>query len=430
MQAGSSLSEKEERILTITIDFMRTAYNLGISLYSGLIGIASCFSNKAKKWKEGRKDIFPKLEAALKDQKNVVWFHCASLGEFEQGRPLMEAYKNKYREDKILLTFFSPSGYEIRKNTTLADYVFYLPTDTESNAKKFLELVNPKSIFFIKYEFWFNYLQQIKLKNIPCYLVSGIFRPDQLFFKFYAQWFFKHLKCFKHFFLQDSRSADILKTKGLSNYSICGDTRFDRVMQIVSNVKELPEIQSFCASNFTLISGSSWEKEDELLAKLVNEGIFKGKVIIAPHELSENKSVKLMNTFQGKAVLWSQRKNSDIQTKQVMIIDTIGLLSSIYQYGSLALIGGGFGKGVHNVLEAATFGIPILLGPNHEKFKEVNDLVALKAATVIHEQKDFNKCVDQLFEHNEMRERKGQIAKKYVFEHAGATDCILTYLAH
>lgn len=407
---------------------MRFAYSLGIQLYFLLIQLASLFSSKAKKWLFGRKNLLGHLEEVLAKEKDIVWFHCASLGEFEQGRPLIEEYRKLHAKDTILLTFFSPSGYEIRKNYPIADFVFYLPLDSPGNARKFLDLLQPKLIFFIKYEFWYNYLNEIKKRKIPCFLISGIFRAEQIFFKFYGQWAFAHLHAFTHFFLQDRESANLLSEQGLTNFSISGDTRFDRVVKVLQESVDLVEIKDFKANELLLVSGSSWEAEDELLANFIAEVSVTVKILIASHEVSEKKSQALLQLFGDKAALWSQRKKEDLKNKKVLIIDSVGMLSAIYKYADIALIGGGFGKGVHNVLEAAVFGIPVLVGPNHSKFKEIKELLQSGAIVEINNQGEFNKTLLSLLTDEELRKRKGSIAGKYVLSHAGATKTILDFL--
>ena len=408
---------------------MRLIYSFGIHLYHFSIHIASAFSPKAKKWVSGRKNLFINLEKTIAQSSNIVWFHCASLGEFEQGRPLLEAYKKTYPSDKILLTFFSPSGYEIRKNYEKADFVFYLPIDTSKNAIKFLDITQPKMVFFIKYEFWFNFIETINKKNIPSYLVSGIFRPNQLFFQYYGKWALDQLKKFTYLFVQDKASSQLLSKYGINNHNITGDTRFDRVLEVAQNTRELADIKLFCNEKFTIVSGSSWDQEDELISKFISEENYQGKIIIAPHEIDRDKIEKLQKNLKGSVELWSNRTKVDLSQYSILIIDEIGILSSIYKYANVALIGGGFGKGVHNVLEAATFGIPILVGPNYEKFKEVIDLINLGAATEISDQREFNAVLKKFIDFESIRNAKGDLAKKYVQEHSGSTQLIIKHIS-
>ena len=406
---------------------MQFLYSLGILAYQFSISLAAIFSDKAKLWKEGRKGIFEKISASISDKDKIVWFHCASLGEFEQGRPLIEAYKQQFPQEKILLTFFSPSGYEVRKNYEKADFVFYLPMDTVENAARFLDLLKPQKVFFIKYEFWFNYLSEIKLRDIPCFLVSGVFREDQLFFKAYGKWALEKLKAFHHFFLQNEKSAELLNKHGLDNYSIVGDTRFDRVLKIAEAAEDLPEIKKFCKDNMLAVFGSSWPDEDKMALRLINDGEFEGKIIIAPHEISESKSQYLLDAFGGKAVLWSDWKEGKEEqaSPRVLIINAIGILSSIYQYGNLAVIGGGFGKGVHNVLEAATFGLPIFIGSNYQKFQEVKELISLGAAESSENTNELLELFMKTYNSRGTMLKKSQLAKDYIKDKAGATAKIM-----
>lgn len=408
---------------------MQFLYSLAISAYRLSIGLAAGFSGKAKLWVHGRKGLMDQLAHSLSAEKNIVWFHCASLGEFEQGRPLIEAYKNKFPDQKIVLTFFSPSGYEIRKDYEGADYVFYLPIDTASNARQFLDILQPKRIFFIKYEFWFNYLQEIKKREIPCYLVSGIFRENQLFFRPYGKWALEQLNAFSHFFVQNSESAELLKKHGFNNYTVAGDTRFDRVWQIAQHAKDLPEVEEFCKGSFVTIFGSSWTTEDDVAHQLINTENYSGKIIIAPHEVSNEKTQKILALFGEKVISWSKLKEDPSlgSSHSVLLIDTIGLLSSIYQYGDLAVIGGGFGKGVHNVLEAATFGLPVLLGPNFLKFQEVKELITLGAAESSSTTSDMLKSINKLYENQSELSKRSVLAKGYVMKNVGATTKILGY---
>lgn len=407
---------------------MRFLYSVGISVYHASIELAALFSSKAKLWVQGRKGIFEQLGKKLADVDNIVWFHCASLGEFEQGRPLIEAYKKNFPHHKILLTFFSPSGFEVRKTYEGADYIFYLPVDSAKNAFRFVSLVNPKMVFFIKYEFWFNYLNEIKNRRIPCFLISGIFREEQLFFKPYGKWPLSQLSAFTHFFLQNNKSAELLSKQGFDNYSIVGDTRFDRVIQIADHAKKLLLIKSFCGGEVkVVIFGSSWPEEDRIALQLLKSGDFKGKIIIAPHEISNSKIQFLLNSFGGQGILWSEleMKLSNPENYKVLIIDTIGLLSSIYQYADIAVIGGGFGKGVHNVLEAATFGLPLFFGPNYLKFNEVKELIAMGAAESASSPEKLLVSIVKLLHNNEKYFRRARLAEEYVRENAGATEKIL-----
>ena len=392
---------------------MQFLYNISIRFYILAIRIASLFRPKAKLWVKGRKNIFQKLKAATENENNIVLFHCASLGEFEQGRPIMEGYKHKYPTHKILLTFFSPSGFEIQKNYNGADWVFYLPADTPSNAKQFIEIVKPIKAIFVKYEFWLNYMTELKRTNIPFYSVSAIFRKEQVFFKY--KWFAKQLKNVTHFFVQDKTSSELLKSIGYNNTTISGDTRFDRVKANASSVKEIPLVTEFCKQNPTIICGSTWPKDEQLIANFIKENQ-QYNYIIAPHELS--KIQQLQKWANG--LLFSDANEQNIHNSNVLIIDSIGLLSSIYKYGTISYIGGGFGVGIHNILEAITFGLPVIFGPNYKKFNEANELIGLGAAKSIANFKQLKNAI-LYFEKKSLQE----ICKNYIEKKSGATNHIL-----
>ncbi len=391
---------------------MNTLYNISIWSFSIAVHIASLFNPKAKQWIKGRKDIFRKLEKALKNEQNIVWFHCASLGEFEQGKPIIEGYKIKHPTHKILLTFFSPSGYEIRKNYDEVDWVFYLPADTKKNSKKFLNIVNPIKVIFIKYEFWFNYMAKLNKKNIPFYSVSSIFRKEQSFFKY--DWFAKQLNNVSHFFVQDQNSKELLKKIGFSNCTVAGDTRFDSVASNTQNAISIPLIEKFSENKTTIICGSTWPKDEALLAKYIKENP-NYNYIIAPHEMQHINELKK----QTNALLFSKADSTNIRNSTVLIIDSIGILSNIYKYGNLAYIGGGFGSGIHNILEAVAYGLPVVFGPNYQKFKEANELINKKGAISISNYTELTSAIHDLstFDKN--------IAINYIKENSGATTKIL-----
>src|SRR4051812_16168865 len=375
---------------------MRLVYTLFIYFYFASIRFASFFNAKAKLWIDGRSGIFQQLKLKIQSSPSpVIWVHCASLGEFEQGRPIIEKLKKDHEDIKIVLTFFSPSGYEVRKNYTIADHVFYLPLDTPANAKKFISIVKPTAAFFVKYEFWFNYLTELKNNAIPTYLVSGIFRPDHYFFKNYAAWFRSQLTAFNHFYLQDEQSQKLLNSIGYKNTTVAGDTRFDRVSEVSKNIKNIPIIELFKQQNPLFIAGSTWEPDEELLSGFDFEAAG-FKLIIAPHEITEARIQFLLSKFKDKAQRYSQVNEETIKTTNVLIIDNMGMLSSIYQYGTVAFIGGGFGKGIHNILEPAAFGLPVLFGPNYKKFEEAKELVHLRGAFVVNNGKDLQSIIQLL----------------------------------
>ena len=391
---------------------MRLIYNISIWLYVVTIRIASLYNLKAKKWVKGRENIFSELEAVVKNQKNIVWFHCASLGEFEQGKPIIEAYKLNHPTHQILLTFFSASGFEIKKNTALANWVFYLPADTTSNAKKFINLVNPIKVVFIKYEFWFNYMSQLKKQNIPFYSVSTIFREGQVFFKY--QWFAKQLKNVTHFFVQDEKSAELLNSIGFSNFTISGDTRFDSVVANTQNPTKIALVELFSKNKKTIICGSTWAKDEMILIQYIKNHP-ENNYVIAPHELDNISNLQK----QSNGLLYSNANEKNIFTTNVLIIDSIGLLATIYQYGNLAYIGGGFGSGIHNILEAASFGLAVIFGPNYQKFNEAISLINKKGAISISNYEELSSAIDIFNTFDQ------SIALNYIKENSGATNKIL-----
>lgn len=413
---------------------MRTLYSISIYAYRMAIQASSLFNWKAKLWISGRKNTFSELKSKVSKfpKGSIVWFHCASLGEFEQGRPLIEKYKLRDPDAIILLTFFSPSGYEIRKNYNGADIICYLPLDSPRNAKRFLDIVQPKATFFVKYEFWFNYLNELKQRKIPTYLISGIFRPSQHFFKFYGSWFRENLNCFTTFFLQDSPSEELLHSIGFKNCIVAGDTRFDRVSETVKNVRSFPLIEKFKGTSEILIAGSTWPEDEKLIAEFFkNPGNQNSKIIIAPHEIHEEHLRSIEAAFNplwrgaGVCLRYSQANDENIKQAQALIIDNIGMLSSLYQYGSIAFIGGGFGKGIHNILEASAFGLPVIFGPEYEKFSEAKELVKLGGAFPVKDIHELKK-VNALLEDSQVMRSASHIAMYYVQGKVGATDKILS----
>ena len=394
---------------------MNSLYNISIQLYVIAIRFAALFNAKAKLWVNGKKNIFQKIEEVTKGEQNIVWFHCASLGEFEQGKPIIEGYKQKYPSHKILLTFFSPSGFEIRKNYEGVDWVFYLPADTKSNAKKFISIVKPIKVIFIKYEFWFNYMAELKKQNISFYSVSAIFRDGQAFFKY--KWWAEQLKNVTHFFVQDKTSADLLKSIGLTNHTISGDSRFDSVLSTTQNPKSFPLIKQFCKTKPTIICGSTWLKDETLLSQFIKENP-QYNYIIAPHEMHHISHLQK----QTGAQLFSTSNTENINSNNVLIIDSIGILSSIYQYANIAYIGGGFGSGIHNILEAITFGLPVIFGPNYQKFNEATKLIALGGAKSISNYTELTLAIDSFANFDQT------IATNYIKNSSGATETIIESL--
>jgi len=400
-------------------------YNLGIKIYLLIIAIISPFNKKAKLWRDGRKNWGVRLEGVVKKNDRIVWFHCASLGEFEQGRPVIEALRQKHTDIKILLTFFSPSGFEIRKNYQGADYIFYLPLDTKRNAKSFLAIVNPIAVVFVKYEFWYHYLNQLKSRKIPTYIISAIFRPDQAFFKAYGGWYRKFLAAFEHLFVQNNESKNLLNSIGVKNVTVAGDTRFDRVVANFQSAKSIPLLEEFASNSKVLIAGSTWSKDEEFIIEYFKENSGNIKLIIAPHEINKSNIEKLIVRAGVKSILYTKSDGVDPRDSRLLVIDTIGVLSTAYRYGTVAYIGGGFGVGIHNTLEAAVFGLPIVFGPNHIKFQEAKELLENKAAFSICNQREFNNKVHTLFNDQEVFQTASETAKKYVEKNAGATKLIV-----
>lgn len=408
---------------------MRWLYNVGIAFFSLAIRLVAPFNKRASLLVKGRSQVWKELENANL-QGSVVWVHCASLGEFEQGRPLIEAIRLAHPKYKIVLTFFSPSGYEVRKKYAEADLVIYLPADTKRNAKKFIKLVQPQKVFFIKYEYWYHYFRELHNSKRPLYMVSSIFRPSQIFFQWYGGWFRKILKLVTKFFVQDEISAELLSSIDLVNYDIAGDTRFDRVAAIAASSPAIPVVEDFAKGSNVIVAGSTWPPDEVILAHFINQNSNDFKLIIAPHEVYETRVVELIKKFEVPVARFSQLKEYVPEQTRVLIVDTIGMLSAIYRYGAVAYIGGGFGKGIHNTLEAATFGMPVLFGPKYKKFKEAVDLLELGGGFCIHNQEEFIQVIDELFGDSVHRKllQSGESAKKYVNGMCGATSLILNQL--
>lgn len=385
----------------------------------------SLFNQKAKSWVIGRKDIFKKLKAVIPENENIIWFHCASLGEFEQGRPVIEEFKNRKPDWKILLTFFSPSGYEIRKNYAGADYIFYLPADTKNNAGQWLDIIRPKLAVFVKYEFWYHYINELSNRRTPLYLISGKFRSTQLFFKWYGSWYAKILKSFTHFFVQDKISAHLLEELGITQTTVSGDTRFDRVFEISRKAMVIPVAEKFCENSFVIVAGSTWPKDEAILTRFINQAPKNIKLIIAPHEIEERKLLALSGLIKVAHLRFSKANQSDVASARVLVIDNIGMLSSLYQYGNISYVGGGFGKGIHNILEAAAFGVPVVFGPNYYKFNEAVDLINLGGAFSVGNFTQFKSLSNKITINNDLLKTSGEVSKSYVESGIGATNIIV-----
>ena len=427
---------------------MQSLYNIAIWFYALAVRIVAFFNPKVRLMWQGEQEAYAKIESGLADGDSVVWVHVASLGEFEQGRPLIEKLKRENPEYKILLTFFSPSGYEVRKNYAGADVICYLPLDRPGLARRFVEMVRPEKVVFVKYEFWVNYLRELRLRGVETYIISAIFRPNQVFFKWYGGLFREALTTFKMLFVQNDESARLLKGIGIENVVVAGDTRFDRVADIVAAAKRLDIVEEFIGMrnekcgmrNDVLVVGSSWGPDEDLLAEYINSRVGKVKMIIAPHEVREERIKELTSKLTCRYALYTQITDNRLQITDegeksalltphsslltdydVLVINTIGLLSSIYQYGQVAYIGGGFGVGIHNTLEAAAWGMPVVFGPNYHKFKEACELIECGAARSIVSKDECFAALDDFFEHNA---EPANAAAEYVASHTGATNLI------
>lgn len=403
---------------------MTLLYDFGIFLYSALLVILSPFNAKAKLLLLGRRNVF--FDLAQADLSgSVIWIHAASLGEFEQGRPLIEAIRQGHPQHKIVLTFFSPSGYEVRKNYNLVDVVCYLPADTKRNALRFFEAVCPQKVFFIKYEFWSHYLSVLKTNNVPVFGVSMIFRREQSFFKWYGGFFRKMLTCFTFFYVQDKPSAALLNGLGFKNVKVVGDTRFDRVKAISESSSDFPLIANFVdGAECVIVAGSTWGADESILVNYLKSANGVVKLIIAPHEIHEEHLKQIEEKCGGMSHRYTQSSLLSPDCS-ILIVDTIGMLSAIYKYGHIAYVGGGFGKGIHNTLEAATYGMPIFFGPKYQKFKEARDLISEGAGFVINDEADFVRQVSFLRTNVVALNECGVKAKAYVDVMCGATKIIM-----
>jgi len=404
---------------------MRFIYKIGIRLYFLLILLVAPFNIKARRWLRGRQGIWKKIRANIKPGDNVVWVHCASLGEFEQGRPIIEEIRKTMPEKKILLTFFSPSGYELRKNYEGAHCVTYMPLDTRFNAWLFMNLVKPEIAFFIKYDYWYYFLRTLKKKNIPAYIVAAKFRRDQVFFKWYGAWYRSVLKFFTVLYVQNEESRRLLNVIGIKNVEVTGDTRFDRVYTISQRSVEYPWIEPFARGKKVIIAGSTWEKDEQLLINYLNNSGPDIRFIFAPHEISEKKLIRLIELIEHPTVRFTDNDKSSYLNAKVLIVDTIGHLSSLYRYGNIAYIGGGFGRGIHNTLEAATYGLPVVFGPNYHKFREAVEMIERKAAFTINNYEDLKSVMDQLTTDENFLAGCSRLAKSYIESNLGATRLII-----
>ena len=400
-------------------------YNICMALYAMIIAAISPWNAKAKLWTKGRRNIFERMAKQISKDDRIVWMHVASLGEFEQGRPVLGQIRKHHPQYKILPTFFSPSGYEVRKDYAGADYIFYLPTDTPRNVKRFLKIAHPEVAIFVKYEIWHNYLRQLKARGTRSYLISAIFRRNSIFFRSYGFWWRQSLDCFEQMFVQNEESRALLHEIGFDNVIVAGDTRFDRVAELAKSAPKIEIVERFKGESKLFVAGSTWGPDEDILQHIIeqNPDI---KFLIAPHEMNEERIGKIMATTSHGALRYTKcDEKSDLSSAQVLILDTVGLLSGAYSYATWSYIGGGFGVGIHNTLEAATFGLPIAFGPNYQKFKEARDMVALGAATKVESAADLEAWFNPLRDDAEHLARTSATAKEYTVKNQGATPMIM-----
>ncbi|WP_235010927.1 3-deoxy-D-manno-octulosonic acid transferase [Aquimarina sp. AU119] len=409
---------------------MSVLYNFFIAIFENILPIIGMFSPKLKLFVEGRKNVFQIVDEKIFAEDRVLWFHCASLGEYEQGVPVMEELKKEYPNHKLLVTFFSPSGYEAKKNSTLADLIVYLPIDTKRNAKKFIEYVQPELAIFVKYEFWPNYLKMLQTKNIPVVFISTTFREDHSFFKWYGGFMRKTLLMVDHFFVQDTESKNLIEGLGFNNVTLSGDTRFDRVSHQIEMDNHVDFISEFINDRLCIVMGSSWPQDEEVFIDFVNEASDKICFIIAPHEIKDSSVNGLRGKIKKKTVVYSEKEGVDLKNQQVFIMNTIGYLSRVYSYGDIAYVGGAMGTGgLHNILEPATFGIPIIIGKNFEKFREAKQLQKLAGLFSITNAVEFTNVILKLAEDKKFREKTGMISGHFINSNTGATNIIVEYLS-
>lgn len=409
---------------------MRTLYSIIISIVQAVLPISGLFSSKMKLFVRGRKDVFSVLRKEITNQDRTIWFHAASLGEYEQGVPVMEKIIKHYPQYSLVITFFSPSGYEIKKNNAFAKATTYLPLDTPLNARRFIDLVHPELVFFIKYEFWPNYLTELKKRQIKTVLLSGVFRKNQPFFKWYGQWMLKSFDAFDHFFVQDNPSLIAAEALNVHPVTVSGDTRFDRVSRQIEMDNTLDFIASFKADQLCVVCGSTWLEDEEVLTSFINAYKGLAKFIIAPHQIKPEKIAILQQKMKVKSVLFSEKEGKSLSDYDVFIIDTIGLLTKIYNYADVAYVGGALGKtGLHNILEPATFGIPIIIGNHFEKFPEAKKLQQLAGLYAISNQSELDEILHKLLTNQKFRSQTGMIAGHFINSNTGATKTVMKYIA-
>ena len=403
-------------------------YNTAIHVYHFLIWVVSFRNPKARKWLSGRKNLFEKIQKVVIPGEPLLWFHVSSLGEFEQARPVIEGVKKDFPDYKILLTFFSPSGYELMKDCSQADYVFYIPLDTPGNAARFLDIVKPDKVFFVKYEFWYNFLTELKKRGIPTYIFSALFRPSQPFFQPWGAWFRKALKTYSHIFVQNQSSFDILQKFGIDHVSISGDTRLDRVAQIARAAAQLPILEKFSAGQKVIVAGSTWPEDEALFLRFVNECTEPVKFVIAPHEVNPDSISRIISKLHRPWVLYSCDPTAEqLQNSDILIVDGFGYLVSVYRYAKIAYIGGGFTTGIHSILEPAVYGMPVVFGPNYHKFHEANEMIRLGAAHSISGYEELENLLKSYLTGPVRLSHESQSASRYIESNRGATEQIVRY---
>mgnify|MGYP006086448959 FL=1 len=405
---------------------MSLFYNIIIELVSFLVFLLGGLHKKLRLGQKGRKESLTLLKQNLSPRDKVIWLHCASLGEYEQGLPVFEALKTHYQDHKFVLSFFSPSGCEVRKINPITDLVVYLPLDKKKTVNSFLNITNPKLVVFVKYDLWPNYLQELRRRPITTVLISALFRPSQPYFKGYGSWFKKLLFTFDHIFTQDIESKELLNSIGCTRCSVSGDTRFDRVGNQLKTDNSLSFIAKFKGAKTCVVAGSTWPEDDALLISYINASNDRTKFVIAPHNIDSNQINLMLKKFQKPTVLYSNYKNETLENKSVFIIDTVGLLTKIYSYADIAYIGGGMGStGLHNTLEAATFGVPIVIGKNYQKFPEAKAMLTKGGLASIDSRLSLQKTLDRLVKNPEKRKELGQTNKDYITKNKGATELVM-----
>lgn len=421
----------ESFILARNLILLKFLYNFLILFVEKIaLPIAGLFNHKLKKFLNGRRNIFSELQAANLINEKIVWFHAASLGEYEQGLPIMQKVLENYPDYKLLVTFFSPSGYEVKKKNSIAHYIFYLPLDTKINAQKFMTLVQPQLAVFIKYEIWPNFLEELNKKNIPCLLISGVFRKNQIYFKGYGSFLLKAIKKFNYIFVQDKGSLKILQNHHLKKVAVSGDTRFDRVLLQTQIDNQLSFVQNFKNNLPCVVFGSTWPEGEAFISKYINETSHKVKYIIAPHQIHSEKISQLQKSIQKKVILYSEIKDQNLAEYDVLILNTIGLLTKVYSEANIAYVGGAVGHtGLHNILEPAVFGAPILIGNNYEKFPEAKELIKLNGIKAVANYSEFKTELSLLIENENYRMKKGMTCKEFITNNTGATQMVIDYIA-